>query len=60
MPTDEQVFDVLRRYLPNLEDGHFHIIKQTNHPYWEQAVQIAMTEQEDCPELAGDGSNYDF
>jgi len=47
MPTDEQVFEVLRRYLPNLEDGHFHVIKQTNHPYWAQALEIAMSEEKD-------------
>lgn len=47
MPTDEKVFEVLRRYLPNLEDGQFHVIKQTNHPYWAQAVVIAISEESD-------------
>ena len=41
---EQKAFEVLRRFLPNLDDGHFHVIKQTQHPYWDEAVEMAKQE----------------
>lgn len=58
MTVEDRAFELLRQALPGLNEGQYRLIKDTLHPYWEQAVDIATAEDEDCPELAGDGSNY--
>lgn len=40
--TDEQVFEVLRKAFPSLNDSHFRIMKETSHHYWEQATQVVI------------------
>ena len=41
---EQKAFEVLRLAFPKLEDGHFHVMKQTRHPYWDEAVEMAKQE----------------
>lgn len=60
MTIQERAFEILQESFPSLNEGHFRIMKETLHPHWCEALAIAASEEEDCPELAGDGSNYDI
>lgn len=60
MTVEERAFELLREALPGLNEGQYRIIKETSQPFWEQAIEIAIAEDEDCPELTGDGSNYAY
>ena len=60
MTIEERAFEILQTSYPSLNEGHFKIMKETLHPLWCEALAVATAEEEDCPELAGDGSNYYF
>lgn len=47
MTVEDRAFELLREALPGLTEGQYRIIKETSHPSWEQAVEIATAEDED-------------
>lgn len=59
MTIKERAFQLLQESYPSLNEGHFKIMKETLHPMWCQALAVATAEEEDCPDLADDGSIND-
>ena len=45
MTIEDRAFELLRTALPGLSDGQYRLIKETSHPYWGQAVEIATSEK---------------
>lgn len=41
---EQKAFEVLRRFFPKFDDGYFHVMKQTQHPYWDEAVEMEKQE----------------
>ncbi len=47
MTFEEKVCAALQQAFPALNNGHFKLMKETNHPYWEQATEWVKEKSDD-------------
>jgi len=48
MTIEQKAFEILQNAFPKFDRGHFDIMKQTSHPLWEQALELAENESDNA------------